>query len=187
MCETWGMKAAVIYESMTGNTRALAGKIGDELRSRGIETSVSAITNIDLQAVSDADLVFVGSWTDGLFLVGQKPGRSGRLKVMPTLAGKKTIAFCTFALHPGQVVDKLTRILENRGAEVIGGGHQPPAQVRMRLCPRRHVALWSVLFLASPRPCVITPTLDALSPLMISARGNPTSIAFGASSLRSSR
>ena len=121
MCETRVMKAAVIYESMTGNTRALAGKIGDELRSRGIETSVSSITNIDLQAVSEADLVFVGSWTDGLFLVGQKPGRSGRLKVMPTLAGKKTIAFCTFALHPGHVVDKLTRILEHRGAEVIGG------------------------------------------------------------------
>jgi hypothetical protein len=115
------MKAAVIYESMTGNTRSLAGKIGDELRSRGIETSVSPITNIDLQAVSEADLVFVGSWTDGLFLVGQKPGRSGRLKAMPTLAGKKTVAFCTFALHPGHVVSKLTQILEHRGAEVIGG------------------------------------------------------------------
>ena len=115
------MKAAVIYESMTGNTRLLAGKIGDELRARGVETSVSPITNIDLQAVSDADLVFVGSWTDGLFLVGQKPGRSGRLKVMPTLAGKKTVVFCTFALHPGNVIAKMTSIIEHRGAQVIGG------------------------------------------------------------------
>ena len=115
------MKAAVIYESMTGTTRALAGKVGDELRARNIETSVSSITNINLQAVSDADIVFVGTWTAGLFVVGQEPGRSDRLKAMPTIAGKKTVVFVTFALHPGKVVSKMTRLMEHRGAQVIGG------------------------------------------------------------------
>jgi hypothetical protein len=115
------MKAAVMYEGMTGNTRALAGKIGDELRSRGVEATVCPITSIDLQAVSDADIVFVGSWTDGLFLVGQRPGRAGRIQTMPTLAGKKTVVFCTYALHPGKVVAKLSALVAYRGAEVIGG------------------------------------------------------------------
>lgn len=115
------MKAVVIYESMTGNTKALAGMIGDHLRARGVTATVCNITDIDLQAVSEADLVFVGSWTDGLFLVGQRPGRAARIQTMPSLAGKKVTAFCTFALDPGKVVAKMTRLLEYRGAEVIGG------------------------------------------------------------------
>ena len=115
------MKAVVIYESLTGNTRTLAGKIGDELRARGIAATVCPITNIDLQAVSEADVVFVGSWTDGLFLIGQRPGRAGRIQTMPTLADKKVAVFCTFALHPGKVVAKMTHLLQHRGAQVIGG------------------------------------------------------------------
>lgn len=115
------MKAAVIYESLTGKTRTLSGLMAAELRARGVETSVSPITAIDLQAVSEADLVFVGSWTDGLLFIGQKPGRSDRLKTMPTVAGKKTVVFCTFAIDPGHVVQKLTTLVESRGAQVIGG------------------------------------------------------------------
>ncbi len=111
----------MIYESLTGNTRTLAGKIGDELRVRGITATVCPITNIDLQAVSEADVVFVGSWTDGLFFVGQRPGRAGRIQTMPTMAEKKVAVFCTFALDPGKVVAKMTYLLQHRGAQVIGG------------------------------------------------------------------
>lgn len=111
----------MIYESMTGNTRNLAGMIGDRLRDRGIDATVCPITAIDLQAVSAADVVFVGSWTDGLFLVGQRPGRAARIQTMPMLSGKKVAVFCTFALHPGHVVAKMTTLLQHRGAQVIGG------------------------------------------------------------------
>jgi hypothetical protein len=34
---------------------------------------------------------------------------------------KKVAAFCTFALNPAKTLDTMTRILEGRGAEVIGG------------------------------------------------------------------
>ncbi|MGE0880041.1 MAG: flavodoxin family protein [Acidimicrobiia bacterium] len=116
------MRAVVIYESLTGNTKKVAETIGDELRAAGAEVSVCPITAIDYQALSKAELVAVGSWTDGIFVFGQRPGRAGRMQsLLPAMNGKKAVVFATFALNPGKVLDKLTTLVSNRGAEVLGG------------------------------------------------------------------
>jgi flavorubredoxin len=115
------MRAAIVYESLTGNTRRAARLIGEELRRAGFEATVFPITRVDYQALADADLLIVGSWTDGLVFVGQRPGRAGRLRRLPVVAGKKCVVFCTYAVNCGATLDKLTRILEGRGAEVLGG------------------------------------------------------------------
>ncbi len=111
----------VIYESLTGNTRHTAELIGGELRAAGGEATVCAIDAVDLTALSRADLVVVGSWTDGLILVGQRPGRAGRLRSMPVIDGKKAAVFCTYAVDPGKTLTKLTAIVADRGGDVIGG------------------------------------------------------------------
>ncbi len=115
------MKAVVIYESLTGNTRKAAGLIAAELGRRGVSATVSPITAIDYQALEDADLVIVGSWTDGLLFFGQRPGRAGRLRKLPFISGKRCVVFCTYAVDSGATLDKLVAILEERGAEVLGG------------------------------------------------------------------
>ena len=115
------MKAVVIYESLTGNTRKAAGFIGAQLERGGVETTVASITAVPYQALAEADLVIVGSWTDGLVLFGQKPGRSGRLKKLPYISGKRCAVFCTYAIDAGSVLDKMVALMEDRGAEVIGG------------------------------------------------------------------
>lgn len=115
------MNAVVIYESLTGNTRKLAGLIAGELTASGARAVACPITRIDYQALSGADLVIVGSWTDGVFVVGQRPGRAHRLRAMPVLDGKRALVFCTFAINPGRTLDKMTTILEDRGAQVLGG------------------------------------------------------------------
>jgi len=115
------MKAVVIYESLTGNTRKAAGLIGEELERHGVATTVSPITGIDYQALEDADLVIVGSWTDGLIFFGQRPGRAARLRKLPFVSGKRCVVFCTYAIDCGATLDKLVAILEDRGAEVLGG------------------------------------------------------------------
>ncbi len=115
------MKAVVIYESLTGNTRKAAGLIAAELGRQGVPATVSPITAIDYQALEDADLVIVGSWTDGLLFFGQRPGRAGRLRKLPFIAGKRCVVFCTYAVDSGATLDKLVAILEDRGAEVLGG------------------------------------------------------------------
>lgn len=115
------MKAVVIYESLTGNTRKAAGFIGAELERRGVETTVANITSVPYQDLAEADLVVVGSWTDGLVLFGQRPGRSGRLRKLPYISGKRCVVFCTYAIDAGNVLDKMVAMMEERGAEVLGG------------------------------------------------------------------
>ena len=73
------------------------------------------------EALAEADLVIVGSWTDGLFLFGQKPANQGRLSQIPFLAGKQAAVFCTYALETGKTLEKLEAIIADRGAEVVGG------------------------------------------------------------------
>lgn len=115
------MKAIVIYESLTGNTRTAGHLIAAELTGAGVETVVSPITGVDLQALSEADLVIVGSWTDGLFFFGQRPGRIGRLIKLPVIDGKKAAVYCTYALDPGKTLEKLAGIVSRRGGDVVGG------------------------------------------------------------------
>ena len=111
----------MIYESLTGNTRRAAELIGEELARVGVATRVYSAVDIDLKALAGADLVLVGSWTDGLFFFGQRPGRSSRIRAIPPIYGKRCVVFCTYAIDPGKTLKKLTEILEGLGAEVLGG------------------------------------------------------------------
>lgn len=115
------MRAIVIYESLTGNTAEAGQLIADELTRSGVETVANPITEINLQALSEADLVVVGSWTDGLFFFGQRPGRVGRLAKLPVIDGKKAAVYCTYAINAGKTLDKLSGIVSRRGGDVIGG------------------------------------------------------------------
>ena len=115
------MNAIVIYESLTGNTKKAAGFIVEELVARGVTAVACPTSDVDYQSLADADLVIVGSWTDGLFLFGQKPANQGRLSQIPFLAGKQAAVYCTYALETGKTLEKLEAIVKDRGAEVIGG------------------------------------------------------------------
>lgn len=115
------MSAVVIYESLTGTTAKASAMIAKKLSARGLTTSVYPVDNIDFQALSDASLVIVGGWTDGLVFFGQKPGRAWKLAEMPAIAGKRAVVFATYAVDPGPVLEKLVAIVEGRGADVLGG------------------------------------------------------------------
>jgi flavorubredoxin len=116
------MKAMIIYESLTGNTRRAAQLMVPALARRNIEVlAVNSDTDVDLRALSAADLVIIGSWTQGHFVIGMKPAGIGRLRTLPAMAGKKAVVYCTYALNPGKVLDKMTSTVEGLGAQVLGG------------------------------------------------------------------
>ncbi len=116
------MKAVVLVESLTGNTRKAGELIARKLQQERVGiTDVCAVRQPDYAAIQAADLVVVGTWVHGLFVVGQAPWGAGALAKLPAMTGKRAVAFCTFALNPGKSLDVMTRILETRGAEVIGG------------------------------------------------------------------
>jgi flavodoxin len=116
------MKAIVLYESLTGKTARTAQLIAARLQAAGVGvTAVCNVTDIDLQALASADLVIVGTWVDGLVFFGQRPGRQGRLWALPALSGKRAAVYVTYAIDSGKALEKLMRIVESRGAEVLGG------------------------------------------------------------------
>ncbi len=115
------MRALVIHESLTGNTRAAARIIAGELEREGWQASECTTREVDLAALQESDVVIVGSWVDGLFLFGQRPGGSSRLTSLPLLGRTPAYVFATYALDPGSTLDKLTAIVEERDGLVKGG------------------------------------------------------------------
>ena len=120
--ESVAMKAALLVESLTGNTWKAAELIGDKLQQDGWSiTGLSKVGKPDLGSIQRADIVLVGTWTHGLFVVGQTPFALGNIANLPTMRGKKAACFLTFALNAGKSIDKLSTAVGQTGADVIGG------------------------------------------------------------------
>jgi hypothetical protein len=116
------MKAAILVESLTGNTWKAGELIAGNLVQEGWSiTGLSPVRRPDHAAIQAADLVLVGTWVHGLFVVGQAPWGVGALGNLPAMRGKRAAVFATFALNPGRTLDTMTRVIEGRGAEVVGG------------------------------------------------------------------
>ena len=116
------MHAALLVESLTGNTWKAAELVAAKLQEEGWGISgLSRVREPDHHSIQQADLVLVGTWTHGLFVVGQAPFGAPALANLPVMRGKKAAVFCTFALNPAKTLDKMTGIIAGRGADVIGG------------------------------------------------------------------
>ena len=116
------MKAALLIESLTGNTWKAGELIAEDLRQEGWDiTGLTRLRSPDYAAIQDADMVLVGTWVHGLFVVGQTPWALATISNLPAMRGKRAAVFCTFALNPGKSLDKLTGAVEATGAAVVGG------------------------------------------------------------------
>lgn len=114
------MKAVVLYESMTGNTKRAAELIGGALAAGGDDVTVRPVTDIDYHELAVADVAFIGTWVDGLVLFGQRPGRAARLRKLPVLDRKPVAVFCTYAVNAGHALDKTADLLAAKGATIVG-------------------------------------------------------------------
>ena len=115
------MQVVVTYESRTGTTRRAAQLIAGGLRSAGADVTVASISSIGYGALAQADLIVVGTWTDGLFFFGQRPGGGGKIaRLLPELWDKQTYSFVTYAKNPGRSHHKLGELLEAKGAISLG-------------------------------------------------------------------
>lgn len=116
------MKILVTFQSRSGNTERAAEYIGGEFENRGHNVTVRPYDGLDFSEVSKADVVCVGTWVHGLFVIGQHPGDTERLEKMPKLWNKPTACFMTYAFNAGSALDGFAEFLENElGAHVICG------------------------------------------------------------------
>jgi len=111
-----------LVESLTGNTWKAAEKIGSNLEQEGWDiTGLSPVRRPDHASIQAAEIVLVGTWTHGLFVVGQAPWAMASISNLPAMRGKRSAVFLTYALDAGASLDKLTSAVSATGADVIGG------------------------------------------------------------------
>lgn len=125
------MNVLLTYSSRSGFTEAAAEYIGGEFASRGHDVLVRPWDGLDFAEVSAADLVCVGTWVHGLFVVGQHAADTDRLQKMPMLWDKPVAAFMTYLINPGNAIDHMADFLEAElGANVIAGQAMKRSQAK---------------------------------------------------------
>ena len=128
------MNIAIVYESNTGTTATAAQAMGREFTRLGHQCQVQSVAKADPAEVANADLICIGAWVKGMFVIGQHPSE-GALKFIARLgglAGKRAVVFCTYKIAAGSTLSQMGKALENQGAVVAGKfqyrGHHPDAK-----------------------------------------------------------
>lgn len=116
------MNIAIVYDSSTGTTAKAAETMGKMLEAQGHQCQVQRIVEADPAEVSQADLICIGSWVKGLFIIRQHPteGTMRFIEQLDNLSGKNAVVFCTYKLAIGSTMRQMAKPLEGKGADVVG-------------------------------------------------------------------
>ena len=110
------MKVLVIYYSKKGTTRQLAYEIDKYLKSLEFESKMISIYDVQPDDIKQADIVLLGCWTHGLFIVLQHPDRTWRqyAEQFPEFNEKKVGFFTTYKLATGTMFANMNKTLKNK-------------------------------------------------------------------------
>ena len=116
------MNITIVYDSSTGTTAKAAETMGKAMEAHGHQCRVQSIALTDPADVSEAELICVGSWVKGLFIIRQHPteGTMQFIEQLGDLSGKNAIVFCTYKLATGSSLYQMAKALEEKGAKVVG-------------------------------------------------------------------
>ncbi|NOH13886.1 MAG: hypothetical protein HND51_19765 [Chloroflexi bacterium] len=116
------MHIAIVYDSSTGKTRKAAETMSTILEGHGHQCKVQSAYDADPAEVAKADLILLGGWVKGLFVIRQHPsdGAMWFIDQLGDMAGTKVALFCTYMLAAGSTLDQMVQPLEGKGAEIIG-------------------------------------------------------------------
>jgi flavodoxin len=116
------MNIVIIYETSTGTTAQAAEAMGKLFTGGGHNCRVLSVSKADPVEAAQADLICIGGWVQGLFVIGQHPS-AGTLKFIDrlgSLQGKQVAVFCTYKIAAGSTLSQMAKALERKGATVIG-------------------------------------------------------------------
>ena len=114
-------RAIVVYRSHTGVTRRYGEGIAAFLELKGVSTTVTSVGECDMAALQNAEFLFLGCWTSGLFVVRQHPDEPwlAFVRDMPKLpstaeGGPKVALFTTYKLRVGTQFPKMRAALAGK-------------------------------------------------------------------------
>lgn len=116
------MKVLIAYDSHKGTTRAVAERIAIVAQGSTPDVTVSHVGAIAPSEAAAADVLFLGAWTRGMFVVGVGPsdGAVRWAQGLPPLAGTLGAVFCTYDLAPRGTLAAMSSLLDRAGVEVLG-------------------------------------------------------------------
>lgn len=112
--------AVVVYRSATGTTRGLAEEVGAHLRSRGFDTTVQSVGEADPASLAGADVVLLGCWTSGLFVIAQHPDEPWMafVRELPILGDARIGLFTTYKLATGSMFARMRAALAGKATRI---------------------------------------------------------------------
>ena len=115
------MNIAIVYDSSTGTTENAAKAMANVLEKSGHQCKVQPVFQDDQDELSQADLICIGSWVKGIFVIMQHPTEETMhfIDRLSDLTGKKALVFCTDKLAVGPTLQRMTQGLEQKGAQVV--------------------------------------------------------------------
>lgn len=114
-------KALIIYHSKTGVTRAFGKEIGGFLGTLGVDATAYSIYDFIPDDAVHADVILLGCWTSGLFVLLQHPEQAwiDFSKRLPDLRGKKIGLFTTYKIATGSMFYKMQRCIPADPGDVV--------------------------------------------------------------------
>lgn len=107
------MKATILYQSKKGRTAGWARAMSMYLWSKGVDVSFSALSDYKEEQLKDSDLLLLGCWTSGWFVVNQHPNEIWKeaVKKLPSTLPSNLILFTTYKLYTGSMFRKMKKHL----------------------------------------------------------------------------
>lgn len=112
------MNVTIIYFSQTGNTRKVAEVMAEAFRETGHIARTVSLKKATPHDATTGDLLAVGT---PCFSSQAPTPVKAFLRSLPPLGNKRAFVFATSGGAPGRVLYDLTRLLQSKGADVIGG------------------------------------------------------------------
>lgn len=127
-------RVLVVADSIGGHTRAVADALGHVLAGTGATVTVARLQEATPALLADADLLVLGTWTEGLVVANVGPSRAVRrwLAGLPPLSGLRSVVFCTYAVAPKGTLATMRQALEDRGAKVVADAAFGPRDAKAR-------------------------------------------------------
>lgn len=113
-------QALIVYQSKTGTTKKYGFAIRDYITSLDIEAKAIPIQSFTEEDAKNADYVFLGCWTSGLFVILQHPDKkwSEFAEKLPAIDDKKVALFTTYKLLTGSMFRKMEQKIVDKTSKI---------------------------------------------------------------------